>query len=43
MFPKTYQAWLLETRATLRWTPRAIAASQLMETGEYGPHPSAVK
>jgi homogentisate 1,2-dioxygenase len=37
--PETYQAWLLETRATLRWTPGAIAASQLMETGEYGPHP----
>jgi homogentisate 1,2-dioxygenase len=36
-----YQAWLLETRATLRWTPEALAASQLMETGEYGPHPSA--
>lgn len=41
--PETYQAWLLETRATLRWTPKAIAASQLMETGEYGPHPSAGK
>jgi homogentisate 1,2-dioxygenase len=36
-----YQAWLLETRSTLRWTPQAIAASELMETGEYGPHPSA--
>ena len=35
-----YQAWLLETRATLRWTAQAIAASELMETGEYGPHPS---
>ena len=38
-----YQAWLLETRATLRWTPRAIAVSQLMETGNYAPHPSTVK
>jgi homogentisate 1,2-dioxygenase len=37
--PETYQAWLLETRATLRWAPKAIAASQLMETGEYGAHP----
>lgn len=36
-----YQAWLLETRATLRWTPKALAASEPMETGEYGPHPSA--
>lgn len=41
--PETYQAWLLETRATLRWTPRALAASQLMETGEYGPHPGMNK
>jgi homogentisate 1,2-dioxygenase len=38
-----YQAWLLETRATLRWTPKAIAASELMETGQYGPHPSVGK
>ena len=41
--PEGYQAWLLETRATLRWTPKAIAASELMETGQYGPHPSAGK
>ncbi|WP_269501301.1 cupin domain-containing protein [Burkholderia sp. IMCC1007] len=41
--PETYQAWLLETGALLRWTPKAIAASQLMETGEYGPHPSVGK
>ena len=41
--PETYQAWLLETRATLRWTPKAIEAPQLMETGEYGPHPSVSK
>jgi homogentisate 1,2-dioxygenase len=38
-----YQAWLLETRATLRWTPEALAASELMETGEYRPHPSVGK
>ncbi|WP_236720827.1 homogentisate 1,2-dioxygenase [Paraburkholderia phytofirmans] len=38
---ETYQAWLLETRATLRWTPKAIAISQLMETGEYSPHSGA--
>ncbi|MFM0133278.1 homogentisate 1,2-dioxygenase [Paraburkholderia sediminicola] len=38
-----YVAWLLETRATLRWTSEAIAASELMETGEYGTHPSVKK
>ena len=41
--PEGYQAWLLETRATLRWTPKAIAASELMETGQYGAHPSVGK
>jgi homogentisate 1,2-dioxygenase len=41
--PEGYQAWLLETRATLRWTAEAIAASELMETGEYRPHPSLGK
>ncbi|SIO28800.1 hypothetical protein [Paraburkholderia phenazinium] len=41
--PEGYQAWLMETRATLRWTPEAIAASELMETGEYRPHPSVNK
>jgi homogentisate 1,2-dioxygenase len=41
--PEGYQAWLLETRATLRWTPKAIAASELMETGQYRPHPSVGK
>ena len=29
--PEGYQAWLMETRATLRWTSEAIAASALME------------
>jgi homogentisate 1,2-dioxygenase len=41
--PEGYQAWLLETRATLRWTPKAVAASELMETGQYRPHPSVSK
>jgi homogentisate 1,2-dioxygenase len=41
--PEGYQAWLLETRATLRWTPKALAASELMETGQYRPHPSVGK
>ncbi|NVD69602.1 homogentisate 1,2-dioxygenase [Duganella sp. BJB1802] len=40
--PEGYQAWLLETRATLRFTPEAIEASELMETGSYGRHPSIV-
>ncbi|MBB5423133.1 homogentisate 1,2-dioxygenase [Paraburkholderia sp. CNPSo 3155] len=39
--PQGYEAWLLETRATLRWTPKALAVSQLMETGNYEPHPGA--
>ncbi|MGA3887145.1 homogentisate 1,2-dioxygenase [Ralstonia nicotianae] len=39
--PQGYQAWLLETRATLRFTPEALAVSALMETGNYGRHPSA--
>lgn len=36
-----YQAWLLETRARLRFTPEAVAASELMDTGNYGRHPNA--
>lgn len=39
--PEGYRAWLLETRATLRFTPEALAASELMETSNYGRHPSA--
>ena len=39
--PESYQAWLLETRATLRFTPEALAQTELMETGNYGRHPSA--
>jgi homogentisate 1,2-dioxygenase len=38
--PEGYQAWLLETRATLKLTPEALMASELMETGRYGPHPT---
>lgn len=36
--PEGYQAWLLETRATLRLTPEALAQSALIETGLYGVH-----
>jgi homogentisate 1,2-dioxygenase len=39
--PAGFLAWLLETRATLRWSPAAIAVAELMETESYGPHPSA--
>lgn len=39
--PEGYQAWLLETKATLRWTAQGIADSELMETSNYGRHPSA--
>lgn len=38
--PEGYMAWLLETRATMRFTPEALACSKLMETGAYGVHPS---
>jgi homogentisate 1,2-dioxygenase len=41
--PEGYAAWLLETRATLRWTPEAIATSELMETENYARHPSATQ
>lgn len=34
--PEPYQAWLLETRATLEMTEAGASISQLMETGEYG-------
>jgi len=39
--PEGYQAWLLETRATLRWTPEALATAELMDTSSYGVHASA--
>jgi homogentisate 1,2-dioxygenase len=41
--PEGYQAWLIETRATLRFTPEVLAASELMETGNYFRHPSLDK
>jgi homogentisate 1,2-dioxygenase len=41
--PEGYAAWLLETRATLRWTSEAIATSELMETENYARHPSAAQ
>jgi homogentisate 1,2-dioxygenase len=31
-----YQAWLLETRATMRFTPAALEKAALMETGLFG-------
>jgi len=39
--PEGYLAWLLETRATLLWSPAALAIAELMETDMYGRHPSA--
>ena len=36
--PDGYFAWLLESRATLRFTPAALAIAELMETGLYGKH-----
>jgi homogentisate 1,2-dioxygenase len=36
--PEGYQAWLLESRATFRLTPAALAVAELMETGLYGRH-----
>lgn len=35
--PKPHTSWMIETKATLRWTDEATAASALMETGTYGP------
>jgi homogentisate 1,2-dioxygenase len=35
-----YFAWLLEARSTLRFTPKALQHSTLMETGLYGPQPA---
>jgi len=39
--PEGYQAWLLESRATLRFTPAALAVADVMETGLYGRHPGS--
>lgn len=38
--PEGYQAWLLETHSTMRFTPEALKQAKLMETSGYGPHPS---
>ncbi len=35
--PEGFQAWLLESRETLRLTSEALAAARLMETDQYGP------
>ena len=35
--PNPHTSWMIETKATLRWTDQATAASELMETGTYGP------
>ena len=35
-----YQAWLLETRGSLSMTGAGRSVARLMETGEYGIHPS---
>jgi homogentisate 1,2-dioxygenase len=40
--PEGYNAFLLETRATLRFTAEAAPYARLMETGEYGVHPNAL-
>ncbi|MDT0442957.1 cupin domain-containing protein [Streptomyces johnsoniae] len=39
--PGGYRAWLLETRAFLSPTPAGRAVARLMETSEFGVHPSA--
>lgn len=39
--PEGYQALLLETRATLRFSATGDRYARLMETGQYGLHPSA--
>jgi homogentisate 1,2-dioxygenase len=40
--PDGYLAWLLESRATLRFTPAGLAVADLMETGLYGRHRGVV-
>ena len=40
--PEGYTAWLLESRATFRLTPAALAVAELMETGLYGRHRGVV-
>jgi homogentisate 1,2-dioxygenase len=36
-----YLAWLFDSRGTLRPTPVALAAADLMEPGQYGRHPAS--
>jgi homogentisate 1,2-dioxygenase len=38
--PEGYEAWLLETRAPLSLTPAGREIGRLMETGQFGIHPS---
>lgn len=38
--PEGYLALLLETRATMRFTPEVVRWTKLMETSQYGIHPS---
>jgi homogentisate 1,2-dioxygenase len=38
--PEGYKAWLLETRAALSLTPAGKDIARLMETGQFGLHPS---
>ena len=38
--PEGYMAWLLETRATMRFTDNILPDTELMETGQYSRHPS---
>jgi homogentisate 1,2-dioxygenase len=39
--PEGYFAWLVETGATMRFTPDILPQAKPMETGMYGIHPSA--
>jgi homogentisate 1,2-dioxygenase len=39
--PEGYLAWLLECRDTLRFSDAAVRASELIETSEFGRHPTA--
>ncbi|MNB97017.1 Homogentisate 1,2-dioxygenase [compost metagenome] len=36
--PEGYMAWLMESRATFRLTPEALAASALINTSSFSPH-----
>jgi homogentisate 1,2-dioxygenase len=37
--PEGYQAWLLEVRPTMRFTPEVLGVTEPMETGLYGAQP----